>query len=850
MPLHVGDLYGTLDLDVKPFEKKLASATKGGEKDLLTGLNNLGRQAAFGFGLGFAGFKLQGLFRDTISEARDAEHATKLTEAVLRSTGGAANVTAGQVDKLANSLSKVAGVDDELISNGERVLLTFTRVRNEAGKGNDIFDRGVKAALDMSVAMGTDLQSSIVAVGKALQEPATGALALSRNGSLMRSDLKRLQEMMKDGTPLIEQQRFVLEALAKQYGGAAAAGADAGAKLDTSLKNLKESVGTALLPEVDALDKGVGFLADGFTALPGPMQVTVATLATVGTAAVAGTIALNKLSQALEGTALASAASKAEGKLVDLVPVLGLAETGQVGLAIAGLAALTVGVVGLSHKVEDLFDGEPKIREVTSALLDLANGKGGFDAVDEAARRSQKSIKEWIDKANAPGGQGFRAGVENRTRDIDAALATIVKSGHADAARRALDEFAKGADVTPKQLLPFLGKYRDAVADAGLQQKLANESMDRGSDAAAKLTDRMDKLAAAERKREEAASAQHLGGLIAMLQAEQAVTGAESSLSDAIKGTGDEAASSSQKMKTYADAVSQVFDSVLAADRAHTAASQSIRKLTDTNKEFTGDAIARLNGLIRIDGKQVATQDDLHSALLDVIEAREREVDAMAASGEIANTAQARHQALVDSLLDLRNEYPGLAGDIDRYIDAAKKIPELPLEAAIDKVVKKQTDLKGVTLDVITALNDQAGGEHATVAGLESMNTQLDALIKKYKDFPAAKDAFSQALAASIAQEAQILAGQMSLPADLIAGILDLPAGDRTTAFAGLFGLSYDPPGRAGGAPLAPGSPYLCDAVVTPAACPMRTIEGVSDAAADDWALFELDMFDALPVPA
>jgi hypothetical protein len=790
MALQVGTLYGVLELDAKPFEKTLKQATTKGQTDLLDGLNKLGRQAAFGFGLGFAGFKLESAFKSTVDEARQAEKATALTQAVLRSTGGAAGVSAKQVDDLANSLSKVAGVDDEVISNGERVLLTFLKIRNVGP--DKIFDDATKAAVDMSAALGTDLQSSIIAIGKALNEPSTGALALSRNGSLARSDLKKLQEMMKDGTPLIEQQRFILQKLGEQYSGAAAAGATAGDKLHVSIKNLEEAVGTALLPEIDALDRGLGTVADGFTALPGAAQTTIVTVGSVATVAIAGSIALKKLTEALEGTRIAAAATGAEDTLLRLFPVLGTtaAAAGTVGIG-AAVAVIGGSLIHAEH------DATQRTQELTAAMVDAGDASDTAAAKFLRARLSVDSIAK---------------GLQTGGVSIEQAVQAIIKGGSTfkDMETRLFNNpLTHNQALTLQALRDSYVKASDAAEHHAKKQKQDNDKMDDGSKAAKELADRMDKLAAAYEKRATAAFDAHIGQLVDTMQAAQGVTSAESSLSDAIKGTGDEASSSASKMKTYSDAVAQVFDSVLAADRAHTAASQSIRKLTDTNKEFTGDAVARLNGLIRIDGKQVATQDDLHSALLDVIEAREREVDSMANSGEIANTAQARHQALVDSLLDLRNQYPGLAGDIDRYIDAARKIPELPLEAAIDKVAHKQDDMADATLGVISALEQQAKADDDPINGLESMNTQLDALIKKYKDFPATKDAFSKALAESILTEAQILAGQMSLPTDLIAGILGLPAADRTGAFAGLFGLSYNPPGRASGGPVAANMPYL-----------------------------------------
>jgi acid phosphatase family membrane protein YuiD len=83
----------------------------------------------------------------------------KQTDAVLKSTGGAANVTAKHVSDLATAISKKTGIDDEAIQSGENLLLTFTKVRNETGKGNKIFDQATRVVTDMSAALGQDTKS-------------------------------------------------------------------------------------------------------------------------------------------------------------------------------------------------------------------------------------------------------------------------------------------------------------------------------------------------------------------------------------------------------------------------------------------------------------------------------------------------------------------------------------------------------------------------------------------------------------------------------------------------------------------------------------------------------------------
>src|SRR3990167_8831420 len=121
-------------------------------------------------GIGLAAVALKGM----VQEAAEAERIAAATEAVIASTGGAAGVTAKQVDDLATSLSRVIPVDDELIASAENVMLTFVRV------GSDIFPTAIEAALNMSVALGTDLQGAVIQVGKAMNDPILGMTALRR----------------------------------------------------------------------------------------------------------------------------------------------------------------------------------------------------------------------------------------------------------------------------------------------------------------------------------------------------------------------------------------------------------------------------------------------------------------------------------------------------------------------------------------------------------------------------------------------------------------------------------------------------------------------------------------------
>src|SRR5688572_11733895 len=114
------------------------------------------RGRSFGMGLGkivgggiaaVGGFRL---FSSFLADAQESAKIGRITNQIIKSTGGAAKVSASDIDKLAGSLSNKAAIDDELIQSGANLLLTFKNVRNEAGKGNDVFNQATAAALDLS----------------------------------------------------------------------------------------------------------------------------------------------------------------------------------------------------------------------------------------------------------------------------------------------------------------------------------------------------------------------------------------------------------------------------------------------------------------------------------------------------------------------------------------------------------------------------------------------------------------------------------------------------------------------------------------------------------------------------
>jgi len=252
-----------IDADVSGLTRKLGSATSS--------LGGLGKMAGFVAGAAALG-GLVATVKVGIDEFMGAEKVTAQTNAVLKSTGGVAKVTADQITDLAGSLMRKSGIDDEAIQSGQNLLLTFTQIRNETGKGNDIFNQATRAMTDLSVAMGQDMKSSAILVGKALNDPIKGVGALSKAGVQFTADQKETIKTMVESGNVMGAQKMILKELETQFGGSAeAAGKTLSGQLNIlkqTFNNLAGELVSTFMPAVSrAAQKVVDFLTE-FAAAP------------------------------------------------------------------------------------------------------------------------------------------------------------------------------------------------------------------------------------------------------------------------------------------------------------------------------------------------------------------------------------------------------------------------------------------------------------------------------------------------------------------------------------------------------------------------------------------------------
>jgi phage-related minor tail protein len=189
-----------------------------------------------------------------VSSAKQLMEIEKLnaqTNAAIASTGSAAGKSIEQINKLNASLEKLTGIEAEVIQQGQNMLLTFTNIKG------DQFDDATEAALNLSVALGKDMASSAMLVGKALNDPIAGLSALSRAGIQFTDSQKETIKSLVEMGDTAGAQTIILAELEKQFGGSAEAFGEttAGmiAKFQNELGELGESIAAGLMPAVDAM---------------------------------------------------------------------------------------------------------------------------------------------------------------------------------------------------------------------------------------------------------------------------------------------------------------------------------------------------------------------------------------------------------------------------------------------------------------------------------------------------------------------------------------------------------------------------------------------------------------------
>ncbi|NDV19997.1 hypothetical protein GO013_11245 [Pseudodesulfovibrio sp. JC047] len=175
----------------------------------------LGRLGPTGLAVGAAiGTMTAGLVSGTM-EMAEWERRLGRTEALLKSTGYAAGLTASELDNLARERDLATLGDRNEIMDAINLMQTYKSV------SGDTFRESITLAQDMSAVTGQSLTSATTMLGKALEDPIRGLTSMRRVGVSFTQTEEEVIKAMADANDIAGAQAKILEVLRGQFGGAA-----------------------------------------------------------------------------------------------------------------------------------------------------------------------------------------------------------------------------------------------------------------------------------------------------------------------------------------------------------------------------------------------------------------------------------------------------------------------------------------------------------------------------------------------------------------------------------------------------------------------------------------------------
>lgn len=152
--------------------------------------------------------------QEVIRFANEQEKQETKLQSVIKATGQAAGFTAEQIYDYADSIQKTTIYGDEATIAGAAILATFKEIKDVE------FGRTLEVAHDLSTVLRSDLKSSVLQLGKSLEDPKNGLTALRRAGISFNDTERDTIKALQDSGQLRLAQIKILDKVEAQVGGA------------------------------------------------------------------------------------------------------------------------------------------------------------------------------------------------------------------------------------------------------------------------------------------------------------------------------------------------------------------------------------------------------------------------------------------------------------------------------------------------------------------------------------------------------------------------------------------------------------------------------------------------------
>lgn len=254
-----------ITIDIVAETRKLTEGVNDATKSLdgIEGKLNGVAKAAIAAGSAFVLREGVQFLKGAAEEARDAE----LTARAAAKAFGEGSSALKQITSDADKFAKILSVDnDELIKLATQ-LGTYLPKDSQA-----LSVQLVALGKDIGALTGIDAESWVKKFAKGMADGELKASDLEKMiPKLNKAVYKQAEALFKAGKAQ-EALNLLIKEGNKAFGGAAASQVTGAQKLDKAMGDLKETIGTKLLPTIEKLTNLLVKLVEGFTSLPNPVQ--------------------------------------------------------------------------------------------------------------------------------------------------------------------------------------------------------------------------------------------------------------------------------------------------------------------------------------------------------------------------------------------------------------------------------------------------------------------------------------------------------------------------------------------------------------------------------------------------
>lgn len=405
-----------LGADIKEFQTEMRKATndmKRFGKDVM----DIGKDFTK-----YATVPLVGFATGAVMSFRTVNEAMKQVQAGIISTGGAAGFTADELKKLAARHSELSNnFSADILKDVTAQLLTFTNVTGPN------FEKAQIAVMDVAARMGTDMKSSAIMVGKALNDPIQGLTAMRRVGIQFTDQQEVMIKSMVEAGDVLGSQNEILKELERQFGGSAAASGDMFNAMSNQAKELGASFGEMINNAIAPLIRGVTDLMRWITGLSDTTKGWVLGIGAVVTAIgpllmAIGFMAKTVLPMFISGLAATKLA------FAKLTAVMMANPYVAIGAAIAAIVAALVFFKNRTNEAEDAqWKLGNAVKEVNKEI-----GKQIYQALAIGAKTGSDGAIELTGNL-----EKLRESMKQMTKQELESLKTYLEDAYSEAARAA-----------------------------------------------------------------------------------------------------------------------------------------------------------------------------------------------------------------------------------------------------------------------------------------------------------------------------------------------------------------------------------------------------------------------------